>query len=120
VNVEGCRTYPAEFLKRVGRPHAHHAIRIAKASPKVTEQLRPFNQSPRDNVRLANGSPVSPSQHQRKFARQSSFPQIFFTICEDFGIEVDLATLPDACLDLIAGPAEAPAERPNRRATSPP
>jgi hypothetical protein len=44
---------------------------------------------------------------------------LFFSICEDFGIEVDLATLPDEYLGL-AGPDDAAPDAPDPRATSPP
>jgi hypothetical protein len=44
--------------------------------------------------------------------RTIDLPELFFKICEDFAIEVDLATLPDQFLGL--------AEDPDPRATSPP
>ena len=46
-------------------------------------------------------------------------PELFFNICEDLGIEVDLAHLPDAFLGLAADD-EAPPNSPTPRATSPP
>jgi hypothetical protein len=44
--------------------------------------------------------------------QEIELPELFFAICEDFGIEVDLARLPDKFLGL--------AEDPDPRATSPP
>ncbi len=45
-------------------------------------------------------------------------PEIFATICEDLGLDIDLATLPDEYLDLITGPEITDDKDP--RATSPP
>jgi hypothetical protein len=55
--------------------------------------------------------------------RALDLSQLFFTICEDFGIEVDLAKCPDPFLGLAPDPAapdEAPTNPPDHRATSPP
>jgi hypothetical protein len=46
-----------------------------------------------------------------------------FGICEDLGIEPDLATLPDECLGFTYEPPardKEPTNAPDRRATSPP
>jgi hypothetical protein len=43
-------------------------------------------------------------------------PEIFFTICDELGIDIDLAILPDKYLDFITGPTAPP----EPCATSPP
>jgi hypothetical protein len=43
-------------------------------------------------------------------------PTIFFSICEDLNLEIDLATLPDEIIGLDTNPTDAP----DPRATSPP
>jgi hypothetical protein len=55
--------------------------------------------------------------------RTIELSNLFFTICEDLAIEVDLAIIPDKFLGFTydpTAPREAPTETPDPRATSPP
>jgi hypothetical protein len=76
---------------------------ITKHHPDRTELMRDIT------TRLDEALAADPTQTTQP-------PEIFFTICDQIGIDIDLATLPDEYLDFITDPTNPP----DPCATSPP
>jgi hypothetical protein len=105
-------------------PSPRAASRSLRADPRrapVREALRHATQNHPDHAELLRETTTRLDEHLANDPDQTAKPpHLFATICEELGIEIDLATLPDEYLNAFAEMLGLDEKLPDPRATSPP